>query len=193
MFVNQLYKTPVEMKIKENPDLQAIRIASVNPILDPWIYILLRKAVLLKLIEKIKCLFCRIGGQQQQRPGNFHCFDGHRSSSVISHDSPSLVCRELREFTSTSQTFLYLLETDSVSGSFRMGQVGRGSSLERASLKNLGGPESSNIHSLNCRTTEGQPVHVSCSNLSRSPSHSKDQPLHVTFTGETLNFPEKCI
>ncbi|KAJ8339348.1 hypothetical protein SKAU_G00361340 [Synaphobranchus kaupii] len=158
VFVNQLYKTKVEGRIENNPDLQAIRIASVNPILDPWIYILLRKAVLLKLIEKLKCLFCRIGGQHQQRPGNFHCIDGQRSSSVISRDSPSLVSRELREVTSTSQTFLYLLETsDSFSGSCRLGQAGPRPALERASLKDFGGSECSNVNSnVNCRTSEGQ-------------------------------------
>ncbi|KAJ8261240.1 hypothetical protein COCON_G00169630 [Conger conger] len=190
VFVNQLYKPSVEMRIENNLDLKAIRIASVNPILDPWIYILLRKAVLLKLIEKIKCLFCRIGGQHQQGPGNFHCIHGQRSSSVISRDSPSLVCRDMREFTSTSQTFLYLPETStSLSGSLRMGQVGR----ECVSLKDFRGSESSNVHSLDCRTTEGQHTHVSLTSLNRSPSYSKDQPLHVTFTGETLNLPEKCI
>ncbi|MGH0157264.1 UNVERIFIED_CONTAM: hypothetical protein FKN15_034125 [Acipenser sinensis] len=66
VFVNQLYQPAVVEEINKNPDLQAIRIASVNPILDPWLYILLRKAVLLKLIEKIKCLFCRIGGRRQR-------------------------------------------------------------------------------------------------------------------------------
>ncbi|XP_035248327.1 prostaglandin E2 receptor EP4 subtype-like [Anguilla anguilla] len=193
VFVNQLYRTPVEMR-RENPDLQAIRIASVNPILDPWIYILLRKAVLLKLIEKVKCLFCRIGGQRQQRPGNFRCIDGQRSSSVISRDSPSLVCRELREVTSTSQTFLYLPETsDSFSGSFQMGQAGLGPSLERGSLKDFAGSMSSNVNSLDCRTSEEQHAHVSLSNPNRPSSYSKDQPVHVIFTGETLNLAEKCI
>ncbi|KAJ8400014.1 hypothetical protein AAFF_G00400530 [Aldrovandia affinis] len=194
VFVNQLYRTPVEKSIEKNPDLQAIRIASVNPILDPWIYILIRKAVLLKLIEKIKCLFCRIGGRQQRRPGNFRCIDGQRSSSVISHDSPSLACRELREVSSTSQTFLYLPETsDGFPGSCRIGQAGSGPSLERASLKDFRGSESSNVLASDCRTSEGRHANASLSNLNRPPLYSKDQPLHVTFTGETLNLPEKCI
>ncbi|KAI1905268.1 hypothetical protein AGOR_G00014360 [Albula goreensis] len=194
VFVNQLYRTSVEMKIEKNPDLQAIRIASVNPILDPWIYILLRKAVLLKLIEKIKCLFCRIGGRHQQRPGNFHCIDGQRSSSIISRDSPSLICRELREVTSTSQTFLYLPETSgSFSGDSRTGRAESGPSVEGASLKDFRGSESSDMQATDGRTSEGSCTNVSLSNSMRSPSYSKDQPLHVTFTGETLNLPEKCI
>ncbi|XP_017585739.1 PREDICTED: prostaglandin E2 receptor EP4 subtype isoform X1 [Corvus brachyrhynchos] len=62
VFVNHLSQPESVQDVRQNPDLQAIRIASVNPILDPWIYILLRKTVLSKAIEKIKCLFCRIGG-----------------------------------------------------------------------------------------------------------------------------------
>nr|5YHL_A Chain A, Prostaglandin E2 receptor EP4 subtype [Homo sapiens]5YWY_A Chain A, Prostaglandin E2 receptor EP4 subtype,Prostaglandin E2 receptor EP4 subtype [Homo sapiens] len=74
VFVNQLYQPSLEREVSKNPDLQAIRIASVNPILDPWIYILLRKTVLSKAIEKIKCLFCRIGGSRRERSGQ-HCSD----------------------------------------------------------------------------------------------------------------------
>ncbi|XP_036385617.1 prostaglandin E2 receptor EP4 subtype-like [Megalops cyprinoides] len=193
VFVNQLYRKEVEKTIK-NPDLQAIRIASVNPILDPWIYILLRKAVLLKVIEKIKCLFCRIGGRSQQRPGNFHCIDGQRSSSIISRDSPSLMCRELREVTSTSQTFLYLPETSDIfTGGCQTGQAEPGPMVERSSLKDLRKSESSGEHAPDYRTSEGQRAHTSLSSPSRPPSYSKDQPLHVTFTGEALSLQEKCI
>ncbi|TWW60616.1 prostaglandin E receptor 4 (subtype EP4) a [Takifugu flavidus] len=111
VFLNQLYKTPVEPVLEKNPDLRAIRFASFNPILDPWIYILLRKAVLLKLIEKIKCLFCKMGSRGQQTPGNFHCIDAQQLSSVISkRESLSLVSHNLRDINSSSQTFLYLPE-----------------------------------------------------------------------------------
>lgn len=113
MFINQLYLTEVEKRIEKNPDLQAIRIASINPILDPWIYILLRKAVLLKLIQNIKCLFCKVGAcrpGQQGGQGAFHCRDGQQLSSIISRDGCSLVSRDLREVSSTSQTLLYLPE-----------------------------------------------------------------------------------
>lgn len=39
--------------LKNNPkaDLAAIRIASVNPILDPWIYILLRRSLFRRLLS----------------------------------------------------------------------------------------------------------------------------------------------
>ena len=115
MFLNQLYKTPVELRLDKTPDLRAIRFASFNPILDPWIYILLRKAVLLKLIEKIKCLFCKMGERRQQRPVNFPCIDTHQLSSVISkRDSHSLVSHDMPDFTSSSQTFLYLPEGSEV-------------------------------------------------------------------------------
>lgn len=106
VFLNQLYKTPVELKLEINPDLRAIRFASFNPILDPWIYILLRKAVLLKLIEKVKCLFCKMGARRQQMQASFQCVDTPQLSSAISNR----VSRDLRDFSSTSQTFLYLPE-----------------------------------------------------------------------------------
>eukprot|EP00063_Salmo_salar_P042403 XP_014017238.1 PREDICTED: prostaglandin E2 receptor EP4 subtype-like isoform X3 [Salmo salar] len=111
VFLNQIYKTPVELRLEKNPDLRAIRFASFNPILDPWIYILLRKAVLLKLTEQIKCLFCKIGARRQQRQGaqNGHCIDEHQLHSIISsQEFPSLVSRELKEVSSTSQVVLYL-------------------------------------------------------------------------------------
>lgn len=38
------------MKNDTNADLAAIRIASVNPILDPWIYILLRRSLFRRLL-----------------------------------------------------------------------------------------------------------------------------------------------
>lgn len=111
VFLNQLYKTPVEPVLEKNPDLRAIRFASFNPILDPWIYILLRKAIFLKVIGKIKCLFCKVGSRAQQRPGNFHCIDAPQLSSVISkRESLSMVSHNLRDISSSSQTFLYLPE-----------------------------------------------------------------------------------
>ncbi|XP_051951222.1 prostaglandin E receptor 4 (subtype EP4) b [Xyrauchen texanus] len=111
VFVNQLYRSPVEMDIERNPDLKAIRIASVNPILDPWIYILLRKSVVQKLLEKIKCLFCHIGGRSHGRsPTEFHCGNGVLSSSLVSRNLPSMVLPELPEVINTSQTYLYPLE-----------------------------------------------------------------------------------
>lgn len=105
MFLNQIYKTPVEKRLQKNPDLLAIRFASTNPILDPWIYILLRKALLSKVIQNIKCLFCKTGSQQSQ--SGFQCRDGRQ---VSSRDPPSDVPQELRDVTSTSQMGLCLPE-----------------------------------------------------------------------------------
>ncbi|XP_028313309.1 prostaglandin E receptor 4 (subtype EP4) a [Gouania willdenowi] len=107
VFLNQLYKTPVELRLEINPDLRAIRFASFNPILDPWIYILLRKAVLLIVMEKIKYLFCKIGRTRrnsQQRRRHFNCIDAHRLSSVISkNDSHTVVSNDVPDVTSSSQ------------------------------------------------------------------------------------------
>ncbi|XP_068952323.1 prostaglandin E2 receptor EP4 subtype isoform X2 [Petaurus breviceps papuanus] len=104
-FVNQLYQPKTEVDISKNPDLQAIRIASVNPILDPWIYILLRKTVLSKAIEKIKCLFCRIGGGRREQPGgNFNCTSPR--TSAMSSQSRSFISRDLKEETENSSYHL---------------------------------------------------------------------------------------
>lgn len=92
----------------KNPDLLAIRFASTNPILDPWIYILLQKAVLIKLTKNINYLFCKIIACGQQKQANFHWLERQRVSSIISKDSLSLVSQNMREVRSTSQTFLYL-------------------------------------------------------------------------------------
>ncbi|XP_016381336.1 prostaglandin E2 receptor EP4 subtype-like [Sinocyclocheilus rhinocerous] len=111
VFVNQLYHSPVVTQGKPNPDLQAIRIASVNPILDPWIYMDLASYIVQKILEKIKCLFCRIGGRRHGRsPTEFHCGNGVHSSSVMSRDLPSLALPELPEVISTSQMYLYPME-----------------------------------------------------------------------------------
>ncbi|XP_017322562.1 prostaglandin E receptor 4 (subtype EP4) a [Ictalurus punctatus] len=108
VFINQIYKTPVEKRLDKNPDLLAIRFASTNPILDPWIYILLRKTVLIKLTKNINYLFCKIIARGQQTQASFHWLERQRVSSIISKDSLSLVSRNMREVRSTSQTFLYL-------------------------------------------------------------------------------------
>ncbi|KAK7145436.1 hypothetical protein R3I93_013230 [Phoxinus phoxinus] len=114
VFLNQLYKTPVEKRLDRNPDLLAIRFASTNPILDPWIYILLRKAVLSKLIENIKCLFCRLESQRRQGRG----MDRVHASSLFSRDSPCAASAELQELTEapdTCQSNLCLSEAPSQS------------------------------------------------------------------------------
>uniref|UniRef100_A0A8C9WGI9 Prostaglandin E receptor 4 (subtype EP4) c n=1 Tax=Scleropages formosus TaxID=113540 RepID=A0A8C9WGI9_SCLFO len=57
IFVNQLYG-PAQISAGHKPDcpsdLLAIRFASFNPILDPWVYILCRKNLLIKGCERLK-------------------------------------------------------------------------------------------------------------------------------------------
>lgn len=108
MFINQIYKTPVEKQLDKNPDLLAIRFASTNPILDPWIYILFRKAVLIRIKKNINYLFCKIAACGQPKQASFQWLERQRVSSIISKDSLSLVSQNMREVRSTSQTFLYL-------------------------------------------------------------------------------------
>lgn len=170
VFLNQLYKTPVELVLKKNPDLRAIRFASFNPILDPWIYILLRKAVLLKVIEKIKCLFCKVGSRGQQRPGNFHCMDAHQLSSAISkRESLSLVSHNLRDINSSSQAFFYLPE---------------GCDLYCGSCQRADGPSSvANAQASRGPGEDGEEARVA-GDISALP-RSKEPPLQVSLGTET--------
>lgn len=188
IFVNQLYRNQTEETFGLNKDLLAIRMASVNPILDPWVYILLRKTVVLKLMEKIKCLFCKMGGRGRRNGGQFRCADGRLSSSIVSRDSPSLVSRELREMVSTSQTFLYPSE-GTTRRSFQEGAPGGSSPPAEETLQGpqevegpQRGPSQSNLE-------DGAPGRP----LESVPMCPKDPALHVTFTDETANMQEKCI
>ncbi|KAK5871017.1 hypothetical protein PBY51_003920 [Eleginops maclovinus] len=187
VFLNQLYKTPVELRLDKNPDLRAIRFASFNPILDPWIYILLRKAVLLKLIEKIKCFFCKIGARRQQRQGHLHCIDAQQHSLAISNqDSKSLVSHDLRDFTSSSQTFLYLPEGGEVyKGSCHKSETP--SASQPSSVRNSQASYLSEQGSFEAQSKEGK-------NLIRDVSAlpcPKDQALQVSLNTDTVE--EKCI
>ncbi|XP_026863756.2 prostaglandin E receptor 4 (subtype EP4) b [Electrophorus electricus] len=204
VFVNQLYLHPdTEQVLEQNPDLQAIRIASVNAILDPWIYILLRKTVLQKLLEKVKCLFCRIGGWGPgPSPGEFRCSGGPQMSPIVSRDSPSLVSRELRDMVSTSQTYLY--PSDSVEGPrFSICLVESRTYLsptEQAFLQAKRGLDHKNSQSSTEEMKEGDVNVQSQETGILVPSHKsgprqgcKQQTLQVTFTDEILNLQERCI
>ncbi|XP_070780310.1 prostaglandin E receptor 4 (subtype EP4) b [Enoplosus armatus] len=187
IFVNQLYRNQKEEPLGLNKDLLAIRMASVNPILDPWIYILLRKTVVLKLMEKIKCLFCKMGGRGRRNGGQFRCADGHLSSSIVSRDSPSLVSRELREMVSTSQTFLYPSEGNTGRlGSFQAGAQGGSRPPAVQTLQEVEGPQRG-LSQSDLEDTEPGRL------MKEPPMCPKDPALHVTFTGETANVQEKCI
>lgn len=187
IFINQLFRNRKD----ENSildDLQAIRMASVNPILDPWIYILLRKTVVLKLMEKIKCLFCKMGGRGRSSGRHFLCADGYLSSSIVSRDSPSLMSRELREMVNTSHTMLYPSERNmQARGSVQAGVQGD-SSIPAVQILQV--PQE--VHG----SKRGHGVledKVSETPLKEPPVCPKDPPLHVTFTDETADIQEKCI
>ncbi|CAH2296436.1 prostaglandin E2 receptor EP4 subtype [Pelobates cultripes] len=196
VFVNQLYQPEVVKDISSNPDLKAIRIASVNPILDPWIYILLRKTVLSKLIEKIKCLFCRIGGgRRPHSAGSFNCTEGRRASSGLSSHSPSFVSRELREVSSTSQTLLYPLELSD--GSFKGSTVLPGATvaiiLPGTTNRTLGGSD----QSVSSEGPDSEQIllvdEIRTTQTTSNRTSPKGNPLHVTFPDDALNLSEKCI
>ncbi|XP_076000855.1 prostaglandin E receptor 4 (subtype EP4) c [Genypterus blacodes] len=63
IFINQLYD-PAYISAGGKPDyhsdLLAIRFASFNPILDPWVYILCRKNLLLKGCQRLKMMVSQV-------------------------------------------------------------------------------------------------------------------------------------
>lgn len=182
IFVNQLSSDEgPEARLKL--DLLAIRMASINPILDPWIYILLRKTVVLKLMEKIKCLFCKMGGRGRGGGGQFLCADG-QLSSFVSRDCPSLASRELQVIVSTSQTFLYPPEGkgerspqagSQCGASQQGGQASEGPQEDEA-------PETGDLE----EAARGR-------TLSELPLCPKDSALYTSLTEKTANMQEKCI
>ncbi|KAK2888103.1 prostaglandin E receptor 4 (subtype EP4) b [Channa argus] len=190
IFVNQLYRNQREEPLGLNKDLLAIRMASINPILDPWIYILLRKTVVLKLMEKIKCLFCKMGGRGRRGGGQFRCADGHLCSSIVSQDPPSLVFHELREMVSSSQTFLYPSERNSGRlGSFQAAAQGGSSSPPAQTLQ---GPQEVEEHQRGLSDSSLEDTAPSRP-LKDPPMCLKDQTFNVIFTDESANMQEKCI
>ncbi|XP_028917284.1 prostaglandin E2 receptor EP4 subtype isoform X2 [Ornithorhynchus anatinus] len=189
VFVNQLYQPDTVRDIGKNPDLQAIRIASVNPILDPWIYILLRKTVLSKAIEKIKCLFCRMGGGGRAAPPGhrFPCADGRvassSSSASASARSRSFLSRELRDVSSTSQTLLYLPELSE-------GSLGGRPALPGAS--GTPAPDGSEASDASQGPDSDSGLLAGGPGPGSGPAR-KPRGLQALFPSETLNFSEKCI
>ncbi|XP_077087222.1 prostaglandin E receptor 4 (subtype EP4) b [Siphateles boraxobius] len=198
VFVNQMYPTPGETAEMLNTDLKAIRIASVNPILDPWIYILLRKTVVQKILEKVKCLFCRIGGPSHGRsPTEFHCSNGVHSSSFVSRDLPSLVLPEQPEVISTSQTYLYPL--DAAQGLGCCGDSVQSRTCSTSTEQTLLSGDSLVVDLSSgenrTETSTGFVKTHSCTHSTPNGAQlcSKHQPLQVTFTGETLSLEERSI
>ena len=60
ILINQTKLMPIDLRT----DLLMIRFASMNQILDPWVYILLRREVVWKVVSTIKKLCCCKSGQE---------------------------------------------------------------------------------------------------------------------------------
>lgn len=88
IFVNQLHD-PSYISAGGKPDyrsdLVAIRFASFNPILDPWVYILCRKNLLLKGCEKLKRTVTRVSDGRSDNTGWVGV--QHSSQSINSNDT----------------------------------------------------------------------------------------------------------
>ncbi|KAI9541974.1 hypothetical protein NQZ68_025108 [Dissostichus eleginoides] len=89
IFVNQLYD-PAYISAGGRPDyrsdLLAIRFASFNPILDPWVYILCRKNLLLKGCEKLKRT---VSHTKDIRGDNIGSVGGQHSTPSLNSDDTS--------------------------------------------------------------------------------------------------------
>ncbi|XP_015257616.1 PREDICTED: prostaglandin E2 receptor EP4 subtype-like [Cyprinodon variegatus] len=187
IFQNQIFKNQTMEKSWLNEDLRAIRMASVNPILDPWFYILLKKTVVLKVVEKIKCLFCKMGGRGRRGGGHFLCGDGPLTSSIVSRDSPSLASHEPGERVSTLQSILYPTDGNMLGLVSFQARSKEGSSLGAEHTSHCTQEDSQPQTELLQRESEDNLIPT---NLSIGP---KDTALHVTLTDETANMQEKCI
>lgn len=196
--MNQLFNSAADSTERPNPypDLKAIRIASVNPILDPWIYILLRKTVVQKILEKIKCLFCRIGGRSHRRnTTDFHCGNDLRTSSVVSRGLPSMVLPELPEVISTSQTYLYPLEEGQGMGCCGDSVPSRtcSTSTEQTLLQDSQVSDLSSGENRTEKSTDFKESHSFEHSNTNEAQCSKHQPLQVTFTDETLSLQDPVL
>lgn len=92
--MNQLYD-PAFISAGGKPDyrsdLVAIRFASFNPILDPWVYILCRKNLLLKGCERLKWTVARVKGNHAETVG----WAGSRHSPLSLHSNDTS-CASIR-------------------------------------------------------------------------------------------------
>ncbi|CAL8320377.1 unnamed protein product [Lota lota] len=208
IFVNQLYRQKVADHMGNNPDLLAIRMASVNPILDPWIYILLRKTVVLKVVERIKCLFCKMGARRQSG-GRFLCTDGHMTSSIVSHGSPSLASHTLVHVRGISKSTQCPSE-GSLDGSFS--HAGQPAGIHTGSFGSSSMTTGGFVLEGQRWTAEGASAEETETGCVPVPSElrglrsgngtssveglvmgDKDHALNVTFTDEAQSAREKCI
>lgn len=100
IFVNQLYD-PAYISAGGRPDyrsdLMAIRFASFNPILDPWVYILCRKNLLLKGCQQLKRTVVQV---QEGRSDNVGWVGGqHSPPSLNSNDTSYASLRRVSDRT----------------------------------------------------------------------------------------------
>uniref|UniRef100_A0A673GT68 Prostaglandin E2 receptor EP4 subtype n=1 Tax=Sinocyclocheilus rhinocerous TaxID=307959 RepID=A0A673GT68_9TELE len=149
-----------------------------------------------KILEKIKCLFCRIGGRRHGRsPTEFHCGNGVHSSSVMSRDLPSLALPELPEVISTSQMYLYPMEAGQEMGCCGGSVQSRtcSTSTEQTLLRDSQVVELSSGENRTETGTDFVKSH-SCTHANTNEAQcSKHQPLQVTFKDENLSLQERSI
>lgn len=104
--MNQLYG-PAHISAGGKPDyrsdLMAIRFASFNPILDPWVYILCRKNLLLKGCEKLKRTVARVTSGHGDNTG--WAGGRHSPASLNSNETSCASVRTAADHRTSFKTF----------------------------------------------------------------------------------------
>ncbi|XP_061681668.1 prostaglandin E2 receptor EP4 subtype-like [Syngnathoides biaculeatus] len=81
--VVRVFANRLMMKDDPEADLAAIRIAAINPILDPWIYILLRRSLFRRILSLSRRCRTRSGRTLSPR-GRLFCPEHTKDSNVLS-------------------------------------------------------------------------------------------------------------
>uniref|UniRef100_A0A8C5TQA1 Prostaglandin E receptor 4 n=1 Tax=Malurus cyaneus samueli TaxID=2593467 RepID=A0A8C5TQA1_9PASS len=186
----QLYR-PAQCK----PDLQAIRIASVNPSWTPGSTSSSARLCSAKPSRRSNASLPHRRGSEQHIGGNFKLRGWRRTLLAMSSQSPSFISRELREIKpSTSQTLLYPpeLSESSVGGRALLpGPSASSAQSDTTSVRTLRSSDTSD--SSQGQDSESVSLVNEIRSGGRASSASKSGPLQVTFPTETLNLSEKCI
>ncbi|XP_036375259.1 prostaglandin E2 receptor EP4 subtype-like [Megalops cyprinoides] len=109
VFINQ-----ITLVWDGDADLQAIRLASINPILDPWVYILIRRSVFHKLLGLWRWnLRGRKNSVLPDRPQPTVQYLLEKSyASVFIRPTELLGCTDLENTSSTTDAVFYIEETE---------------------------------------------------------------------------------
>lgn len=94
-------------------DLIGVRLASINVILDPWLYILLRKSVIVKICRFIKNIFVKDKGLSRKKSSKY--ITNYSQNQIPKSQVHEPVDREVHELKTIDQTCTQEKEFDKCS------------------------------------------------------------------------------